>query len=103
MRPCGWNFIPHRLKNKHNHHNARRDVENDSYRDALHPIIEMMERSILSVASYHASAREKDMCCKVLHVLNIPDGYASSISRCIIYNTDNTVKIASHLVLPIML
>lgn len=63
--------------------NARKDLEKMRIKDALHPITREDGKVILLAACHAMSAMDRDMFCKVLHDLKVPDGYSSNISRCI--------------------
>lgn len=76
--------------------NARRDLETMHIRDALHPITREDGKVILPATCHTMSVRERDIFCKVLHDLKVPDGYSSNISRCINLQHHNITQLKSY-------
>jgi len=52
-------------------------------RPDLHPQKKANDKYYLPSALYNMSKEEKQQFCKVLHDIEVPDGYSSNISRCV--------------------
>ncbi|XP_022850555.1 uncharacterized protein LOC111372431 [Olea europaea var. sylvestris] len=62
--------------------NSRKDLFNMGIRKDLHPELKG-NTYYLPAASYILSKKEKELFCKRLFDLRLPDGYSSNISKCI--------------------
>ncbi|OMO91599.1 Transposon, En/Spm-like protein [Corchorus capsularis] len=63
--------------------NSRLDLVEMGIRHDLHPQLAPNGKTIIPPACYAMSKKEKDVFCGVLKNINVPDGYASNISRCV--------------------
>ena len=75
--------------------NSRLDLQVMGIRDQLHPI-ETGNRVILPIACYLLTSNKKKEFCKFFKEVNIPDGYASNITRCIQVNEREIFGLKSH-------
>ena len=60
---------------------ARRDLQDMGLRKALHPQVQESGKVFLSPACFTMNRQHKDIFCKVLKDVKVPDGYCSNISR----------------------
>ena len=60
---------------------ARLDLNDWGIRKELHPVDLNRGRMYLPPACYSMSMKEREIFCKVLHTIKVPDGYSSNISR----------------------
>ena len=63
--------------------NARRDLQEMNIRRPLHPQTRGSGKEYLPPAKFTLSKDDKQIFCKVLKRVKVPDGYASNISRCV--------------------
>ena len=75
---------------------ARRDLENMGIRKALHPKSLSDSKVYLPPACFTMSKSDKDIFCKVLKNIKVPDGYASNISRRVNIKGRNISGLKSH-------
>lgn len=62
---------------------ARLDLKEMNIRGELHPQQRTSSKFYLPPASFTMSKSEKQLFCKVLRDIKVPDGYSSNISRCV--------------------
>ncbi|KAH7850588.1 hypothetical protein Vadar_000241 [Vaccinium darrowii] len=63
------------------HLKARQDLKDMGIRSELHPIEDQLGRAYLPAVCFSMNQKEKDIFCKVLKNVKVPDGYALNISR----------------------
>ncbi|XP_042460734.1 uncharacterized protein LOC122044289 [Zingiber officinale] len=77
--------------------NARRDLKDMGVRGPLHPQESSgSTKIILQPGSFAMSRKDKEIFCKVLKNLKVPDGYASNISRRVNLNDRSIWGLKSH-------
>ncbi|XP_027172109.1 uncharacterized protein LOC113771742 [Coffea eugenioides] len=69
-------------KNKDDY-TARCDLRDMGIRPELHPVEKENGRFYLPPACFTMDRKEKEIFCKVLKKVKVPDGYAANISRCV--------------------
>ena len=75
---------------------ARRDLKEMGIRKSLHPQPRGLGKIYLPPACFTMSKDDKDVFCKVLKNVKVPDGYASNIARCIHLNQRSILGLKSH-------
>ncbi|XP_022860176.1 uncharacterized protein LOC111380771 [Olea europaea var. sylvestris] len=75
--------------------NSRKDLLNMGIRKELHPELKG-NIYYLSAASYMPSKKERELFCKRLFDLRLPDGYSSNISRCVSLTDNRILNLKSH-------
>jgi hypothetical protein len=75
--------------------NSRKDLLNMGIRKDLHPELKG-NTYYLPAASYMLSKKERELFCKRLFDLRLPDGYSSNISKCISLADNRILNLKSH-------
>ncbi|XP_020111543.1 uncharacterized protein LOC109726394 isoform X2 [Ananas comosus] len=75
---------------------ARLDLVDMDIRHELHPQSLPNGRTYLPSACYLLSREEKEVFCKVLKDIKVPDGFASNISRCVNLKECRLLSLKSH-------
>ncbi|XP_071906894.1 uncharacterized protein [Coffea arabica] len=75
---------------------SRLDLRDMGIRSELHPIEKGNGRSVLPPACFTLKKKEKEMFCKVLKGIKVPDGYAANISRCVKVKPPKISGLKSH-------
>ncbi|XP_042465731.1 uncharacterized protein LOC122048202 [Zingiber officinale] len=75
---------------------SRLDLQEMGIRSSLHPIEKGSNKVYLPPASFSMGKKEKDIFCKVLKKIKVPDGYASNISRCVQMKPPKLSGLKSH-------
>ncbi|KAL0550079.1 hypothetical protein IC582_014577 [Cucumis melo] len=76
-------------------YNARKDLQDMNLRHDLH-LEERGSRVYLPPALHTLSKLEKQLLCKRLYELKVPDGYSSNISNCVSVEESNVMGLKSH-------
>ncbi|TYK05234.1 uncharacterized protein E5676_scaffold108G00430 [Cucumis melo var. makuwa] len=76
-------------------YNARKDLQDMNIRHDLHPV-ERESRVYLPPALHTLSKLEKQLFCKRLYELKVPDGYSSNISNCVSVEETKVMGLKSH-------
>nr|XP_027063083.1 uncharacterized protein LOC113689513 [Coffea arabica] len=75
---------------------SRLDLRDMGIRSELHPIEKGNGRSVLPPACFTMKKKEKEIFCKVLKGIKVPDGYAANISRCVKVKPPKISGLKSH-------
>ncbi|XP_074351757.1 uncharacterized protein LOC141690898 [Apium graveolens] len=65
------------------HMNARLDLQKSGIRKVLHPITTADGKSVIRVANFDLTNKEKDIFCSVFQNAKLQHGFGSNISRCV--------------------
>ena len=74
---------------------ARLDLKEMGIRPTLHPYAQG-QKTYLPPACFSMAQNEKDIFCKVLSRVKVPDGYAANISRCVRLKDRKIFGLKSH-------
>ena len=78
------------------HIKARLDLQEMGIRPELHPIVQDNNKVYLPPACFSMDKKEKDIFCRVLKKVKVPDGYAANISRCVELKPPKVFGLKSH-------
>lgn len=78
------------------HIKARLDLQEMGIRHELHPIVQDNNKVYLPPACFSMDKKEKDIFCRVLKKVKVPDGYAANISRCVELKPPKVFGLKSH-------
>ncbi|KAJ0569814.1 hypothetical protein HanHA300_Chr05g0170861 [Helianthus annuus] len=78
------------------HLKARLDLQEMGIRPELHPKVQNNNKVYLPPACFSMDKKEKDIFCRVLKKVKVPDGYAANISRCVELKPPKLFGLKSH-------
>ncbi|KAK1415823.1 hypothetical protein QVD17_31611 [Tagetes erecta] len=83
-------------KKTKDHVKARLDLQEMGIRSELHPKVQNNNKLYLPPACFSMDKKEKDIFCRVLKKVKVPDGYAANISRCVDLKPPKLSGLKSH-------
>ncbi|KAM3386984.1 hypothetical protein ACQJBY_010090 [Aegilops geniculata] len=75
---------------------ARQDLEDMNIRGDLHPQKKPSGKYYLPPAIFTMSKNEKQLFCKVIHSIKVPDGYCGNISKCVNFTEGKISGLKTH-------
>ncbi|KAK9073871.1 hypothetical protein SSX86_006465 [Deinandra increscens subsp. villosa] len=75
---------------------ARLDLQEMGIRTELHPQVQANNKVYLPPACFSMDKKEKDIFCRVLKRVKVPDGYSANISRCVEIKPPKLFGLKSH-------
>ncbi|KAJ9561926.1 hypothetical protein OSB04_007086 [Centaurea solstitialis] len=78
------------------HIKARLDLQEMGIRPELHPKAQDNDKVYLPPACFSMDKNEKEIFCRVLKKVKVPDGYAANISRCVQLKPPKIFGLKSH-------
>lgn len=75
---------------------SRLDLQKMGIRPELHPVVDENGKSSIPKPSYRFKVKEKEMFCRILKGVKVPDGYASNISRSVRVKPPKILGLKSH-------
>lgn len=78
------------------HMKARLDLQEMGIRPELHPKVQNNKKRSLPTACFSMDKKEKDIFCRVLKKVKVPDGYSANISRCVELKPPKLFGLKSH-------
>lgn len=82
-------------KSKDNY-KARLDLKKMGIRPGLHPFADEFGKEWIPGSSFTLNKKEKEIFCKILKNVKVPDGYAANVSRCVHLKPTRIFGLKSH-------
>nr|XP_027086532.1 uncharacterized protein LOC113708268 [Coffea arabica] len=81
---------------KYDNLGVRRDLEEMGIRAGLHPITDEFGRAYLPPTCFYLDKKEKELFCKILKKVKVPDGYSATISKSVHLKPPKLTGLKSH-------